>query len=455
MRSVEVTAKTREEAIKLALKQLRAERHEVNVEIVDEGSPGFFGFGARPVKLRVTHESDEPEAPAPHEPERRETPRRDGPRRGGEQRRDASRREAPRSDAPRSESPRSESPRREGNRHEQPRREGPRPEQPRRERDGNRAEQPRRERDGNRAEQPRKETPRQEQPRRESPRPPAEPLTPPSERFIAEAEALLRELIQKMGIEATVASEVTENGSLRLKVESPDSAILIGRKGRTLQSLQYLINRIAHSGEGNEDTERIVVDVEGYVDRRREALEDLARKLAQRVKETGRRVRVKPMSPDERRIIHLTLEDDPEVRTYSVGEASVRSVIIGLKDDAPNNDRSPRRRPDGQQRDGRGRRDNGGRRHPQGRRDSGHSRNQRDGRSVRPDNGNRADDNQEPVDGNRIDYEPESREGNRPSRRRRPRRRRGGGQRAGVEQQTQPSQGTADFDAGSSDSQDE
>ena len=443
MRSVEVTAKTREEAIKLALKQLRAERHEVNVEVLDEGSPGFFGFGARPVKLRVTHESDEPEAPAPREVERREAPRRDSARRSEQPRRDAPRRESGRAEAaPRGEAPRREQPRRESARVEQPRRESPRAEHPRRE--------------SPRAEQPRRESPRAEQPRAESPRPaPAEPMAPPSERFIAEAESLLRELIQKMDIEATVTSEVAENGSLRLKVESPDSAILIGRKGRTLQSLQYLINRIAHSGEGNEDTERIVVDVEGYVDRRRESLEDLARKLAQRVKDTGRRVRVKPMSPDERRIIHLTLEDDPEVRTYSVGEASVRSVIIGLKDDDPNSERAPRRRSDQSQRDGRGHRDNGGRRHPQGRRDSGRAHGPRDDRGGRPVNGNRASGDSEPVDGNRLDYEPETQDGNRPPRRRRPRRRRGGGQRAGVEQQAEASAGPVGVDAGSSDSQDE
>jgi spoIIIJ-associated protein len=271
-------------------------------------------------------------------------------------------------------------------------------------------------------------------------------MTPPSEKFIAEAEALLREMIQMMNIEATVTSEVAENGSLRLKVESPDSAILIGRKGRTLQSLQYLINRIAHSGEGNEDTERIVVDVEGYIDRRRDALEDLARKLAQRVKDTGRRVRVKPMSPDERRIIHLTLEDDPEVRTYSVGEASVRSVIIGLKDDDPSNDRPARRRPEGQSRDGRGPRDNGGRRPQQGRRDFGR------GRAPRPENGNSSEGESQPVDGNRLDGEGASTpDDNRPPRRRRPRRRRGSGQRVPAEQQAQASPGMADVDAGSSD----
>ena len=71
-----------------------------------------------------------------------------------------------------------------------------------------------------------------------------------------------------------------------------------------------------------------MVDVEGYLDRRRDTLEDMAQRLAERAKSSGRRVRVKPLSPQERRIIHLALHDDPDVRTFSVGESNFRSVII-------------------------------------------------------------------------------------------------------------------------------
>lgn len=147
-----------------------------------------------------------------------------------------------------------------------------------------------------------------------------------------------------MGIEATVSSSTTEDGGICLKVDSPDSAILIGRKGRNLSSMQYLLNRMVHTGEGDE-TERIVIDIEGYLDRRQEALEDIARRQADRAKETRRRVRLKPMSPQERRVIHMTLEDDPDVKTFSVGEAMVRSVIIAPADELPEEDRrGPRRR---------------------------------------------------------------------------------------------------------------
>lgn len=154
----------------------------------------------------------------------------------------------------------------------------------------------------------------------------------------AEAEATMREIIEKMGIAANVGFARIEDGGARLNVESEDGAILIGRKGRTLSALQYLVNRMISRGDTAENTERLIVDVGGYVDRRRESLEDMARSLAEKAKDTGRNMRLKPMSPQERRIVHVTLQDDPDVRTFSLGESLFRSVIISPKNatnDAP------------------------------------------------------------------------------------------------------------------------
>ena len=303
MRSVEVSAKTREEAIKLALEQLDIDRDEAHVEIVDEGSNGIFGFGARPVKLRVTTEVS---GPAPKEP---------------------------RGKAPVSQKP-------------APREKGPAPIR-------ERSAPPSRDR------QPAPARDRQPDPAREKAAPApvraaapvrtAPPVLHPTSD--GEAAALLKEVIHQMGIEATVTSFATEDGGICLKVDSPDSAILIGRKGRNLSSMQYLINRMIHNGEGD-DSERIVIDIEGYLDRRQEALEDLARRLAQKAKETRRRVRVKPMSSQERRVIHMTLEDDPDVKTFSVGDALVRSVIIAPKDEIEEDQSRPPRRRGGGSRPG-------------------------------------------------------------------------------------------------------
>lgn len=170
----------------------------------------------------------------------------------------------------------------------------------------------------------------------------------------SEATATMQEIIAKMGIEATCAFARNEDGGARLNIESEDGAILIGRKGRTLSAMQYLINRMISRGDTAENTERLIVDVGGYVDRRRESLEDMARNLAEKAKSTGRNMRLKPMSPQERRIVHVTLQDDADVRTFSLGESLYRSVVISPKNASPDG-------PTRSQRGGRGRGYRGGR----------------------------------------------------------------------------------------------
>lgn len=307
MRSVEVTARTREEAIQKALQELGVERHEVHVEILEEGSKGFFGFGARDVKVRVTAENLPDEKPAAPEPvEETSKPSRRLPRQGGKSRRDRNRshrrerrNRSPESVAAETVAADEEEKTEETNTHD----------------DAAFSQ----EEDVSRPAEKIKD----EQPSIEGDR----------------ARALLEEMIRLMGFEATVQAAVLESGDLLLTVESADSSLLIGRKGKTLEALQYLINRMVHAEESADSPDRILVDIAGYVDRRKAALEDMARRLARRAKETGKRIRVKPMSPQERRIIHVTLQNDPDVRTFSVGEAGSRCVII-----APKNERPPSRR---------------------------------------------------------------------------------------------------------------
>lgn len=327
MRSVEASAKTRQEAIKKALEMLGVELHEVEIEILDEGSRGLFGLGARDVKVRVSAEGL-PDEPKPRKQERQERPPRE-PReerrhekhdRGGRQERPpkqdrpAARQERP----PRSEKVQQQTPVRQKNvAQEKPAQERP---------------------------QTRQEKPREQKV--------SEPVQPISDARREEAAALLGEIVAKMGIQASVTSLAIEDGGARINVDSPDSALLIGRKGKNLEALQYLINRMMTASEPSETGERFVVDIEHYLDRRRESLEDMARQLAQKAKETGRDVRVKPLSPQERRIIHMTLQDDPDVRTFSLGTATMRHVVISPKN---------AQREDGGSRRGRGGRGPGGR----------------------------------------------------------------------------------------------
>ena len=144
-----------------------------------------------------------------------------------------------------------------------------------------------------------------------------------------EAAALLQEIINRMDLTANVSFVRAKDGSARLAVESgEEGGILIGKRGVTLEALQYLVNRMLPQNSTNENTERVVVDVGDYVDRRHAMLRDMALSMAEKAKSSGRNVRLKPLSPQERRIIHLTLEKDVQVRTYSTGDSLFRSVII-------------------------------------------------------------------------------------------------------------------------------
>lgn len=140
---------------------------------------------------------------------------------------------------------------------------------------------------------------------------------------------MLGEILGLMELEGEVTFTRVADGSARIAIESEaDGGILIGKRGVTLHAIQYLVNRMIVQNEASDNTERVVVDVGGYVDRRHNTLADMARTMARRAKESGRNVRLKPLSPQERRIIHLTLEPDPEVRTYSLGDSLFRSIVI-------------------------------------------------------------------------------------------------------------------------------
>lgn len=108
-----------------------------------------------------------------------------------------------------------------------------------------------------------------------------------------------------------------------------DLGILIGRRGETLDALQYLTNLVV--SKAFQDKHKFVLDVEGYRKKREQTLEKLAKKLAGKVKETGRNISLEPMSPYERRIIHTVLQNDPHIRTFSEGEEPYRKVVITRK----------------------------------------------------------------------------------------------------------------------------
>lgn len=138
-------------------------------------------------------------------------------------------------------------------------------------------------------------------------------------------------LIESMGLDAEVTATQATNGNLpvALDIEGDDLGILIGRRGQTLASLQYIIRLIV--AEKLKMWVPINVDIAGYKKRRYESLRSLALRLAEQVKTSRRLITLEPMPADERRIIHLTLADTPDVVTESIGEGEGRKVAILFK----------------------------------------------------------------------------------------------------------------------------
>jgi spoIIIJ-associated protein len=170
--------------------------------------------------------------------------------------------------------------------------------------------------------------------RRPVPRPTAEVEHVPADPAdVAVAVEVLENLLQMVGLDADVTPRDPETagdgiGMIQavLDVDGEDLGLLIGRRGQTLASLQYLLNLICAKKIGK----RVAfgVDVDGYRRRREESLVTLARRTASRVRASGRSVTLEPMPPNERRIIHLALADDPDVVTVSIGEGEGRKVAV-------------------------------------------------------------------------------------------------------------------------------
>jgi len=148
--------------------------------------------------------------------------------------------------------------------------------------------------------------------------------SPPS----SEAEALAREIVERIaaGIGVDVRATATREAAfVTVSCSGPDVALFIGRHGQTIDAVQYLANAVARASGADFD---VVVDAGGYRARRTRALETLARRSAQRASATGRRVALESMTPVERKIVHESLKDDPEVETASEGTEPNRFVVI-------------------------------------------------------------------------------------------------------------------------------
>ena len=125
-----------------------------------------------------------------------------------------------------------------------------------------------------------------------------------------------------------VKAEIDEEGALSITMDGKNMGILIGKRGQTLDSLQYLTNRVANKMQ--DGYVRVKLDTEDYRRRRKQTLENLAKNIASKVKRTRKTVSLEPMNPYERRIIHSALQSDPAVSTHSEGEEPYRRVVVTL-----------------------------------------------------------------------------------------------------------------------------
>ena len=131
-------------------------------------------------------------------------------------------------------------------------------------------------------------------------------------------EQFVKDTLKAMDMDVEITSSIDKDGALYVDMKGENMGILIGKRGQTLDSLQYLANRVANKHQS------------GYV-RREETLKHLAKNIAHKVKRNRRPVILEPMNPYERRIIHSTLQSDPYVTTHSEGEEPYRKVVVTLK----------------------------------------------------------------------------------------------------------------------------
>ena len=332
MRTYESSAKTIEEAISAGLEVLGASISDVTVDIIDEGSKGLFGlFGSRQAKVRLTMKEteedilaslseDKPAGKKPEKPARKP--------------------EAPKPAEARPAEPKPEK----AEKVEKPARpeKAEKAEKPARPEKKAESDTPRPPKQPRQPKQPKAEKP--EKPEQEKkplpPKAPAKPIEKPVVTMLendqvapdsaaGKAQSFLKELTHLMGVEVDVAVGNDAEGNVFVKMTGDTLGILIGRRGETLDALQYLTSLKINRGQ--ENYTRVTLDTENYRAKREDTLVRLANRMANRAVKTGRKVSLEPMNPYERRIIHSALQGNEAVDTHSEGEEPNRHVVITLR----------------------------------------------------------------------------------------------------------------------------
>ena len=310
MEYITVSAKTLDDAITEALIQLGVTSDQLDYQVIEKGSAGFLGIGMKQavIKARKKEEvkEEEPEIEIPKvdvsvvkEPVKKENKnKKEAVKKepAVKEKKDSAKKESPKKEFSKKESPKKDSKKKNSAK----------------EKKESVKEQPNQEaKEKNTAVKKEVELAKVEDQTKEA-----------CEKFICD---VLTAMDMK---DVNVTSFIDEEGALSINMEGSDMGILIGKRGQTLDSLQYLANRVANKMQ--EGYVRVKLDTEDYRRRRKDTLENLAKNIASKVKRSRRTVSLEPMNPYERRIIHSALQSDPAVSTHSEGEEPYRRVVVTL-----------------------------------------------------------------------------------------------------------------------------
>ncbi|MGI6721269.1 MAG: RNA-binding cell elongation regulator Jag/EloR [Anaerovoracaceae bacterium] len=256
-----------DEAVDLALKDLKVSRDDVNIQVLEEPSKGFLGLGSKLAKVRVELKEKQPE-PEPEKTQEKPV--------------------------------------------ERPQRQEKHESAARNKRNN------RKDRNRNKERKPRK------------PRKPIVESRPADLQPVEEHEAIsfLKSTTESMGLDLEFKAMMNDE-NIYIDISGEDAGTIIGKRGQTLDAIQYLTSLVIN--KESDKYMRVVLDAENYRSKRERTLEQLADRLAGKVAKTRRSVRLEPMNPYERMVIHATLQDDDRVVTRSEGEEPYRRVVIELK----------------------------------------------------------------------------------------------------------------------------
>ncbi len=289
IKCIEMTGKTAVEATQAACEKMGLKLTDVEYEILDEGSKGFLGIGARPAKVKVwVIGYDEAAEKAKEEAKRQLEAEKAAKAKAKAEKEKAEKLAAEKA----AKAKTVEKAAKAAN------------------------------------EQPKAEL--QQQDSAEDSKPERPQLTEEGkEKVIADAKKFLSEVFAAMKLQVEIDAKFLDNKQLVINMEGPEMGVVIGKRGQTLDSLQHLVGLVVNKGEFSFIT--VTLDTEGYRKRRKETLEHLAFNLAKKAKHLHKNVVLEPMNPYERRIIHSTLQNDRYVTTYSEGVEPHRYVVIAPK----------------------------------------------------------------------------------------------------------------------------